>query len=484
MKTSTKLFFVLALVCFTAQASLLENLINSTKLRGKTVFNTTKGLTLDYDGGLTYTLGDIDIDLLSLGLNFNAEPEAQSSNGNGSTSYKYSGGISFSDATNTTTANVTITGLAKIANAVNVAYDNTTQTTTVNTTMSFSDTNSFTVKSGLYTVSGKGSESLGTSGTVVQQGDNVKVNQDTNLMLSARGNVINNGTTLGAYSALSTTTSNTDQEVTLHHNSWLPAATFTGSSGFDNQNTLSYQNTVQQFNKSGSVDFIGYSRVNSTGATNVRSGQGMRYNYDTSSSVNGTATGTSSVHGVGKVFTHLASNASANTSSFFNGGHIYQVSSNTDGSSQTGRAKTNVRGKLVEIFKAMGGEEKWFTHGHLPAFKNLTSSGSSYHSAFTTGWRAGYESVSAPISSSTTVTNVTIGGGYKARGIDTKNWKPWSSSGKEYVTTSFRATNLGGNANVVENVALTSGNNPSFENKLAGLQATSEDEKYMKAPHH
>lgn len=447
MKHSLQIAFALALICAVGQASFIEDIFNNTKIEGKGTLSTAKGLNMGYRGGITFNLRGHEIKLIGVGVNFKAVPEVSGLKDNKTTLIRYSGNVSFDEVTDTASTIATISGAALIVSSIDTIYDNTTQTTIALVNNSFSDSNSFEVKSGATQITGKSSESLGSHIIVESKGSNVRISQSNNLAGNVRGDIVQNGTSLGAFAASTQTTSRTREQATMHNCKWLPNVTYSGRTDFDNANSLSFQNTNYSSTKNGGASFIGYTNIKGGGGGDmgVLSAAGLIYDYKTSAHVNDTALGSSNVKGFGHVVTTFDSNNTANGSrtGYYTGGNVYQVAQNTIGADQ---------GPQIH---------------HLRRSVNKDST--SFHSALAAGWRAGSLTTTQATSNASVTTNTTTGYDYKAKGIDTLNWKPWSVSGGEYVDSSFNITQVGDHVSTIDNVTINASSNPNFLNEMAQI---------------
>jgi len=490
MRNSAKVLFSLALICaVVVQGSLIGNLINSTKIKGRGTFDLTNGLSMGYQGGVTFNMNGREFSLIDLGAKFNAVPEVSSLKSNTTASVRYSGALSFTEATNTSSTNMSISGTTSLNNDVVSSYDNTSKTTTFVVNQTISDSNTFVVRSGVNTITGKASEGLNSVSTVVQKDSRVKINQNTLLDASVRGIAISNGTSLGAFTATSATTTSTKQDATLHTWSWLPNVTYSGSSKFNNSNYLSFQGTTYNTSRDGSSGFLGFTKIRGgNGSLGVVSEQGLDYSYKTSFAVNNTVTNTSSVYGVGKVHSAVDSNKTVNGTStgIFTSGNIYQVAHQTDGVNKVNVLRPQKQ-RHVSTENAEESTELLVRHsvkirgGKSPRSAPTPTSGS-YYSALSAGWKAGALQTTQILTNTSAQTNTTAGWDYKVGGINTRSWKPWSTSGRESVTTSFKTTVLSNKMSAIDNVTVSATSSPFFQKKMADMKVPQVDKKGLYFP--
>lgn len=488
MGHSAKIILAFALICAVGHASILQNIINNTKFRGKGMLNTTNGLNMGYKAGVSFNLGGREINIVDVGVNFDAVPTYAKVNDTLTTNVRYNGALTFNED-----SNVTLSGQTQLSTTVNSTYDNKTKTTNTVVNNQISDSNSFVVRSGATVITARGTENLGVIANVAQKGDSIQVGQNSNINVNIRGVVVENGTSLGAFTATSDTTSTTTQKVTLHNCRLLPNATFSGKTSFNNANFLSFQNTNYNTSKSGSAGFIGSTTIKGGNTDlSVGSNLGLNYDYKTSASVNGTVTGSSTVKGVGKVNTNVNTQVTAAGSNveYFTGGRIYQVAKNT----VPGQKASVKPVKALELYD-MSEESTEFCiqprKKPTPSPKpkptpspkpTPTPKDNSYYSLFTAGWKAGAQITNEVTSNTTATTNTTAGVTYNAAGIDTKSWKPWTTKGSKSATASIKTTLLADKVNAISNVSLSGNASPDFNNKLAQVQVPEVDTRGIYFP--
>lgn len=494
MRHSFKIALTLALLCAVSHGSFIESIINSTKLRGKGTFDTTNGLNMGYQAGLSFNLGGREINLVDVGVNFNATPTVSKVQDTVTTSVRYNGALTFTEATNTSSTNVTISGQTQLASTINSTYDNKTKSTNTVVDNLISDTNSFVIRSGTTVITARGTESLGSKATVTTRAWSFQASQNANLTANVRGVVVKNGTSLGAFTTSTQTISNTSQRGIIPRPSRCrPAgATFNGQTSFTNENFLSFQNTNYNSSKAGSAKFTGISRIGDRKvktSNKVTTDLGLTYNYQASASVNNTVIGTSSVKGVGKTTTVIdpKNTTSGSSSEFFSGGKLYQVAQVSNGS-------TSIKPITLSTFDEFAEESTEFVASRVVPVqaprpvpqpvpvKVQLQDPNSYYSTLTVGWKAGALTTTEVTSNTTATTNTTAGIDYNVKGIDSKSWKPWSTSGSESVSTSFKTTLVDNQVNSVNNIKFGANTSPEFKAKLAQIQVPEVDTKGIYFP--
>jgi hypothetical protein len=490
MKTFTAAIFLIALV--SAQAGIVDYVLNRTSIQGKASFNTTNGLNLDYNGSLTYNVNGYNIPIVGLGVHFDATPQNVSmTRDSQNASVKYNGGISIIDRGVST--NLTINGLTAVANTVSSKYDNRSGATNITFAQTINDDNSFALRTGAAIVTGKTVTGLSAAGVVQQRGSHVRLSENVTLDTSTRGSVSNNGTSLGAFTASRNVQAHVNEGVRVHANATgkRPNADFKGQARFSDAGFLAFQGTTYNVSKEGGARFGGHAWVkNRNGSNSVAVVEGVGYGYRQNVSVNNTLVARSHVRGAVGIYQASQTNATSNGSSVnaFQAGKVHHYARTwLPGQNKSkNRSRQSRYVELVDDSDSFGTEEssveyfdsdengEFFQAGrplNRPYHGNQrhhrrNHSNNTIKSFFEAGWKAGTHTTTSLASNITSLVNSTNAAVYRARGWDSYHRKRWNVTGNKTISTSF--TNALG-SNQLDNIIVSLNDKPAFVQKLANL---------------
>ena len=509
MKTITLAIFLIALA--TAQAGIVDYVLNRTSLTGKATFNTTNGLNLGYNGSLTYNLGGKTIPILGLGVSFDAAaPQISSANGTNNASVRYNGAINIINSGGVA-SNVTVSGVAALASSVGMKMDNKTKGANITFNTVLSDTNSFAVRTGTTVVTARSTTGLTASGDINANGNHLKVNEDVSFAANIRGSVSSNGTSLGAFTATKDSEAHVKNCIHLNPNATgkKPYATFRGGVKANDVKTFAFQGTTYNVSKQGGAVAGGHWWIkNGSVIAGMGIDEAFGYGYTEDVSVNGTVVAKNKARGVGGFYhAHEVNTTSTGASiDHQSAGKIRHFQKTWIPGNQTNKTQKVGRkpSKFVEMIdesdiamteessvefiagkpmnnrnSSLGCHHHHRHHHHCHHHHHHRHNHSCHHkgirSFLEAGWKAGTHATVTLTDATNNVVNATSAAVYGARGWDSKTRKPWNFRGNNTINASFKNTVT---SNSINDITVQLVDNPALVNKVAKMA----DPKMMPDP--